>query len=52
MLAEETNHHPDFHLTGWNRLELVLFTHSIGALSREDFVMAGRIDALAAKDGL
>ena len=52
MLAEEEGHHPDFHLTGWNRVELVLWTHAIGGLSLNDFVLARKIDALAKKDGI
>lgn len=51
MLAEEEGHHPDFHLTGWNRVELVLWTHAIGGLSVNDFVLAHKIDGLARKDG-
>lgn len=46
MLAEEEQHHPDFHLTGWNQLELVLWTHAVGGLSLNDFVLARRIDEL------
>jgi len=46
MLAEEEQHHPDFHLTGWNRLELVLWTHTVDGLSLNDFVLARRIDEL------
>lgn len=46
MLAEEEQHHPDFHLTGWNRLELVLWTHTVDGLSTNDFVLARRIDEL------
>ena len=52
MLAEEEAHHPDFHITGWNRVELVLWTHEIDGLSINDFVLARKIDALAKKDGL
>jgi 4a-hydroxytetrahydrobiopterin dehydratase len=52
MLAEEERHHPDFHLTGWNRVELVLWTHAIDGLSENDFVLAAKIDELAARDGL
>jgi 4a-hydroxytetrahydrobiopterin dehydratase len=43
-LAEQEDHHPDFHLTGWNRVELVLSTHAIGGLSDNDFVLARAID--------
>ena len=46
MLAEEEQHHPDFHLTGWNLLELVLWTHVAGGLTDNDFVLARRIDGL------
>ena len=51
MLAEEHGHHPDFHITGWNHVEFVLFTHAIGGLSDNDFVLAREIDALAERDG-
>lgn len=50
MLAEEEGHHPDIHLTGWNKVELVLWTHAVGGLSVNDFVLARKIDALAEKD--
>ena len=46
MLAEEMNHHPDFHLTSWNRVELVLSTHDVGGLTNLDFDLARKIDAL------
>jgi 4a-hydroxytetrahydrobiopterin dehydratase len=47
MLAEQEDHHPDLHLTGWNQVELVLWTHSIDGLSLNDVKMAGKISALA-----
>lgn len=46
MLAEEEGHHPDFHVTDWNRVTLELWTHAIGGLSDNDFVLAKKIDAL------
>lgn len=46
MLAEEEQHHPDFHVTGWNRVELVLWTHAAGGLHDNDFVLARKIDEL------
>jgi 4a-hydroxytetrahydrobiopterin dehydratase len=46
MLAEEEGHHPDFHLTGWKRVELVLWTHAVGGLHRNDFVLARKIGEL------
>ncbi len=49
MLAEEQGHHPDFHLTGWNKVELELWTHAVGGLSDNDFVLAKKIDELWAR---
>ena len=46
MLAEEENHHPDIHLTGWNRVEFVIATHAIGGLSLPDLVLAAKMDAI------
>ena len=48
MLAEEEGHHPDFHITGWNKVELVLWTHAVGGLSDNDFICAAKADALLA----
>jgi len=51
MLAEEEGHHPNFHITSWNQVEFVLYTHAVGGLTDNDFVLAKAIDDLAAKDG-
>ncbi len=45
-LAERENHHPNIYLYSWNRLRLELYTHSIGGLSTNDFVLAAKINAL------
>jgi len=45
-LAEEQGHHPDLHITGWNHVEIVLWTNAVGGLSLNDFVLAREIDAL------
>ena len=45
LLAEEQGHHPDLEV-GWGRLAVALTTHKIHGLSRNDFVMASKIDAL------
>jgi len=45
-VAEEQGHHPDILIHGWNRVRLRLSTHAIGGLSRNDFVLAARLDAL------
>jgi 4a-hydroxytetrahydrobiopterin dehydratase len=44
-LAEEANHHPDILVHGWNRVRLVLSTHSEGGITRSDVDLAARIDA-------
>ncbi|HEX4046618.1 MAG TPA: 4a-hydroxytetrahydrobiopterin dehydratase [Elusimicrobiota bacterium] len=49
--AEAEGHHPDLHLTGYRRLVIELSTHALGALSMRDFILAERIDALAAAEG-
>lgn len=45
-IAEEENHHPDFHLTGYKKLRIELSTHAIGGLSENDFIMAAKINAV------
>ena len=45
--AEETNHHPDILLHGWNKVRLSVMTHSEGGLTANDFDMAERFDGLA-----
>lgn len=44
-LAEAEQHHPDIAIH-WNKVELVLWTHAIGGLHENDFVMAAKIDRL------
>lgn len=43
-VAEREGHHPDVHITGWNRLKLVLWTHSRNGLTINDFVLAAKLD--------
>lgn len=50
-LAEEEQHHPDLHLTGYRNLKVVLTTHAIGGLSENDFIVAAKIDALCSTEG-
>jgi 4a-hydroxytetrahydrobiopterin dehydratase len=44
-VAEEQGHHPDLRL-GWGYVEIELTTHAVGGLSRNDFIMAAKIDRL------
>ena len=45
LLAEKANHHPDIDIR-WNKVTLVLSTHSAGGLTEKDFALAGAIERL------
>jgi 4a-hydroxytetrahydrobiopterin dehydratase len=42
-LAEEENHHPDIALS-WGKVGLKIWTHNIGGLSENDFILAAKAD--------
>jgi 4a-hydroxytetrahydrobiopterin dehydratase len=44
-LAEEQGHHPDIAIH-WNTVDLLLWTHKIGGLHENDFILAAKIDRL------
>lgn len=44
--AEIMGHHPAI-LTEWGKVTVTWWTHAIGGLHRNDFIMAARTDALA-----
>lgn len=44
-LAEAEGHHPDIYIF-YNKVQLELFTHAVGGLSENDFIMASKIDKL------
>lgn len=44
-IAEEENHHPLI-ITEWGRVTLAWWTHKIGGLHKNDFIMAARSDEL------
>ena len=44
-LAEREGHHPDF-CVHYDEVELTLWTHAVGGLSENDFIVASKIDAL------
>lgn len=48
-IAQAEDHHPDLHLTGYKHLRIELTTHAARGLSRNDFILAARIDALLAR---
>ena len=45
-LAEEEGHHPDLHLTGYRDVRVDIFTHAIGGLSENDFILAAKVNAI------
>lgn len=45
-LAEEEGHHPDLHIEGYRNASIEIWTHAIGGLSENDFILAAKIDAL------
>jgi 4a-hydroxytetrahydrobiopterin dehydratase len=49
QVAEAEDHHPDLHLEGYRNVWVELWTHAIGGLSENDFIMAAKIDRLPVK---
>jgi 4a-hydroxytetrahydrobiopterin dehydratase len=46
LIAEEDGHHPDLHIAGYRNASIELWTHVIGGLSENDFILAAKIDEL------
>lgn len=44
-IANAENHHPDMHIF-YNKVTLELWTHAIGGLSENDFILAAKIEQL------
>jgi 4a-hydroxytetrahydrobiopterin dehydratase len=49
QLAEDEGHHPDLHLEGYRNVWIEIWTHAIGGLSENDFILAAKIDMLPVK---
>lgn len=47
MMAEKADHHPLME-TGWGRVKIVWWSHSLGGLGEKDFEMAKKTSALYA----
>jgi len=45
-LAESEGHHPDLHLVGYRNMAVELWTHAIGGLSENDFILAAKINQI------
>jgi 4a-hydroxytetrahydrobiopterin dehydratase len=48
-LAEDEGHHPDLHLEGYRNVRIEIWTHAIGGLSENDFILAAKIERLPIK---
>jgi 4a-hydroxytetrahydrobiopterin dehydratase len=46
-IANDQDHHPDIFVS-YNKVRLTLSTHKIGGLSRNDFIVAAKIDEMNA----
>jgi 4a-hydroxytetrahydrobiopterin dehydratase len=45
-LAEKEGHHPDF-CVHYSRVDFTIFTHAVGGLSDNDFILAAKIDRVS-----
>jgi 4a-hydroxytetrahydrobiopterin dehydratase len=45
-VAEAEGHHPDLHLENYRHAWIELWTHAVGGLSENDFILAAKIDRL------
>jgi 4a-hydroxytetrahydrobiopterin dehydratase len=45
-LAEAEGHHPDFCLYGWKHVTITLRTHALDGLTRNDLILAARMEPL------
>jgi 4a-hydroxytetrahydrobiopterin dehydratase len=44
-VAEQEGHHPDIFL-GWGKVKLDIWTHNVGGLSENDFILAAKADSV------
>lgn len=47
-LAEDEGHHPNIYIHSYKKVRIELWTHKIGGLHQNDFIMAAKIDTLYA----
>ena len=47
-IAEAEGHHPNLYLHDYKKLRIELYTHAIGGLSTNDFILAAKINKLPA----
>lgn len=44
--AEAMDHHPDILIHGWNKLKIMISTHSEGGVTEKDFILAEKIEEI------
>src|SRR5687768_15114621 len=44
QIAETEDHHPDLHLAGYRNVKIEIWTHAVGGLTENDFILAAKID--------
>ncbi len=47
VIAESEAHHPDLHLESYRNVWIEIWTHAIGGLSENDFILAAKIDQIS-----
>jgi 4a-hydroxytetrahydrobiopterin dehydratase len=45
-IAEAEGHHPDLHLSGYRHVAVEIWTHAVGGLTENDFILAAKVDTL------
>lgn len=50
LAAEKADHHPDWSNV-WNRVDILLSTHSDGGITAKDMKLAAKIEAIARRSG-
>lgn len=43
-IAERESHHPDFHLTNYRNVEVVIYTHKLNGVTEADLALAEMLD--------
>lgn len=43
-ISESEGHHPNIYIHSWNKVRIELTTHAIGGLSKNDFILAAKIE--------
>ena len=46
QIAEAEDHHPDLHVTDYRKVAIEIWTHAVGGLTENDFILAAKIDQL------